>query len=272
LHRRDQGAASTGCWPNRYSYELYGLDRGFVTVLDRDGCERKGRQRPGDSGRAAAVLQNCASSGDDGRELCQRNRRDRRPRPDNHAQATTGRPDLTGKRCAPAWLYTGTSATSDADGFLYLVDRKKDMIDSGGIKSIRATSRRSWRGTRGVEVAVFGIPHDKWGETPVAAVVLRAGESIAADELKRDQRAGAATYQRLDRVVLFDEVPAQCAGKTLKAGVARPRSGLGASAAFATGMLRCTRRPPSADCRTGSRMAAALEGGIRTRSASYRGG
>jgi len=70
---------------------------------------------------------------------------------------------------------------------------------------------------------VFGIPHDKWGETPVAAVVLRAGESIAADELKAWINARvAATYQRLDRVVLFDEFPRNAAGKTLKRELRAP--------------------------------------------------
>jgi len=67
------------------------------------------------------------------------------------------------------------------------------------------------------EVAVFGIPDPKWGETPLAAIVLREGVSASADEL-RDwiNRNVAAQYQRVARVVLYDDFPRNAAGKTLK--------------------------------------------------------
>ena len=70
---------------------------------------------------------------------------------------------------------------------------------------------------------MFGIPHDKWGETPVAAVVLRSKDGIAADELKAWINARvAAKYQRLERVLLCDDFPRNAAGKTLKRELRAP--------------------------------------------------
>jgi acyl-CoA synthetase (AMP-forming)/AMP-acid ligase II len=74
-----------------------------------------------------------------------------------------------------------------------------------------------------LEVAVFGIPHRKWGETPVAAVVLRVKGSAGADELKEWINARvAAKYQRLDRVIVMDDFPRNAAGKTLKREMRAP--------------------------------------------------
>ena len=73
------------------------------------------------------------------------------------------------------------------------------------------------------EVAVFGIPHDKWGETPVAAIVLRESGSIAAEDLKEWINARvAAKYQRLERVIVMDDFPRNAAGKTLKREMRAP--------------------------------------------------
>ena len=74
-----------------------------------------------------------------------------------------------------------------------------------------------------LEVAVFGIPHDKWGETPVAAVVLRAKAGVTPDELREWINARvAAKYQRVDRVLVLDEFPRNTAGKTLKRELRAP--------------------------------------------------
>jgi acyl-CoA synthetase (AMP-forming)/AMP-acid ligase II len=67
------------------------------------------------------------------------------------------------------------------------------------------------------EAAVFGIPHDKWGETPLAAVILHAGESISSDALRQwiNERVGAK-FQRVQDVVIMADFPRNVAGKTLK--------------------------------------------------------
>ena len=70
---------------------------------------------------------------------------------------------------------------------------------------------------------MFGIPHEKWGETPVAAVVLKQGAEVDAETLREwiNQRV-AARYQRIDRVILVTDFPRNAAGKTLKRELRAP--------------------------------------------------
>ena len=98
------------------------------------------------------------------------------------------------------------------------------MIDSGGVKVYpKDVEEIAAHHPAILEVAVFGIPHDKWGETPCAAVVLRERGSADADELKAWINARvAAKYQRLDRVIVLDEFPRNAAGKTLKRELRAP--------------------------------------------------
>ena len=106
----------------------------------------------------------------------------------------------------------------DEEGYLYLVDRKKDMIISGGINVYPKDIEEILVQHPAVrEAAVFGLPHEKWGETPVAAVILKQPGQVSAEKLKAwtNDRVGAK-YQRLDRVILKDDFPRSTAGKTLK--------------------------------------------------------
>jgi acyl-CoA synthetase (AMP-forming)/AMP-acid ligase II len=134
------------------------------------------------------------------------------------------RPDETKQALRDGWLHTGDLGYVDADGFLYLVDRKKDMIDSGGVKVYpKDIEEVAARHPAILEVAVFGIPHDKWGETPVAAVVLRNKDGAGPDELRDWINARvAAKYQRVDRVLVLESFPRNAAGKTLKRELRAP--------------------------------------------------
>ena len=129
-----------------------------------------------------------------------------------------GRPDLTEQAIRDGWLFTGDLGYVDDEGYLYLVDRKKDMIDSGGVKIYPKDIEEVAAHHPAVrEVAVFGVAHEKWGETPVAAVVLRANAEVSADELRDwiNQRVGAR-YQRVHAVQIMADFPRNAAGKTLK--------------------------------------------------------
>ena len=163
--------------PRRF-YELYGLTEGFLTVLDRDDAVRK-------SGSVGVPppFYSMRIVGDDGRELPAGEIGEIVGRGPITMPGYYNRPEETKRTLRDGWLYTGDLGYVDDDGFLYLVDRKKDMIDSGGVKVYpKDIEEIAARHPAILEVAVFGIPHDKWGETPVAAVVLRKKDGASADD------------------------------------------------------------------------------------------
>jgi acyl-CoA synthetase (AMP-forming)/AMP-acid ligase II len=128
------------------------------------------------------------------------------------------RPDLTAKTKINGWYRSGDVGYVDEEGFLYLVDRKKDMIISGGVNVYpRDIEEVAIQHPDVVEVAVFGVDHPHWGETPVAAVVLREGTATAPSDLVAwiNGRVGAK-FQRLGDIMVVESFPRNSAGKTLK--------------------------------------------------------
>lgn len=128
------------------------------------------------------------------------------------------RSDLTAEAIKDGWLHSGDMGYVDEDGFLYLVDRKKDMIISGGVNVYpRDIEEIVVQHPAVQEAAVFGIPHEKWGETPLGAVVLHQGADVSSEELRDwiNERV-AAKFQRVFDVAIMDEFPRNVAGKTLK--------------------------------------------------------
>jgi acyl-CoA synthetase (AMP-forming)/AMP-acid ligase II len=204
--------------PRRF-HELYGLTEGFITVLDRDDAERKA----GSVGVPPPFYE-MRIEGDDGREVPAGTVGEIVGRGPITMPGYYNRPEQTASALRDGWLYTGDLGYVDEDGFLYLVDRKKDMIDSGGVKVYpKDIEEIASRHPAIREVAVFGIPHERWGETPVAAVVLREPDCAAADEIRAwiNERV-AAKYQRVERVVVMRDFPRNAAGKTLKREMRAP--------------------------------------------------
>lgn len=121
--------------------------------------------------------------------------------------------DATGKR----FIRTGDVGRFDEDGFLVLMDRRKDMIISGGFNIYPSDLEAVLRGHPAVaDVAVVGVPSAQWGETPVACVVRAPGLATSADELMSwvNQRVGKT--QRLAALEWVDELPRSAIGKVLK--------------------------------------------------------
>ena len=200
-------------------YELYGLTEGFVTVLDRDEALRKA----GSVGVPPPFYE-MRILREDGSECAPGEVGEIVGRGPITMPGYYRRAEQTADALRDGWLHTGDLGHVDDEGYLYLVDRIKDMIDSGGMKVYpRDIEEIAARHPAIREVAVFGIPHDKWGETPVAAVVLRDGTSDSPDALKDWINARvAARYQRVDRVLIMDDFPRNAAGKTLKREMRAP--------------------------------------------------
>jgi len=129
-----------------------------------------------------------------------------------------GQPALTGRAIVDGWLHTGDLGFVDADGFLHLVDRRKDLIISGGVNVYpRDIEEVLCRHPAVREAAVFGVPDAAWGERPVAAVLLHRDAEIDRDALLEWINANvAARYQRVQALVIHEEFPRNVAGKTLK--------------------------------------------------------
>lgn len=115
------------------------------------------------------------------------------------------------------FIRTGDIGRFDADGFLTLIDRRKDMIVSGGFNiypsDLEAQLRRH---PAIVDAAVIGVPSLQWGETPVAFVVRRSGDATPADVLRSWLNAEVGKTQRLADLVCVEELPRNAIGKVLK--------------------------------------------------------
>jgi long-chain acyl-CoA synthetase len=121
--------------------------------------------------------------------------------------------DPQGKR----FIRTGDIGRFDADGFLTLLDRKKDMIISGGFNIYPSDLEAELRQHPSVlEAAVVGLPSEQWGETPVACCVLKGGAETSAETLLQWVNARVGKTQRLAALHLLDELPRSAIGKVLK--------------------------------------------------------
>ena len=115
------------------------------------------------------------------------------------------------------WLCTGDAAVLDADGYVYLRDRYKDMIVSGGENIYPVEIDNVLQHHPAIsEVAVVGVPHPKWGETPRAYVVLRPGRTATAEDLINFARARLARYKCPTSIVFTDALPRTASGKIMK--------------------------------------------------------
>ena len=132
-------------------------------------------------------------------------------------QGYYGNPEATSETIRSGWLYTGDIARRDADGYIWIMDRKKDMIISGGvnvypkeIEDILSTHPQI------ADVAVIGVPHPDWGETVLAKVVVRPGEALSPDAVRAYCRGKLADYKIPRIVEIVDVLPRNASGKLLK--------------------------------------------------------
>ncbi|MCM5569583.1 acyl-CoA synthetase [Burkholderiaceae bacterium FT117] len=115
------------------------------------------------------------------------------------------------------WFHSGDLGIIDEEGYLRVVDRKKDMIKTGGENvASREVEEVLYQHPAVAEAAVFGTPHPEWIEAVTAAIVLREGAQAGEDELKAHCRQRLAGFKTPKRVVFVDALPKNASGKILK--------------------------------------------------------
>ncbi|HWE14855.1 MAG TPA: long-chain fatty acid--CoA ligase [Solirubrobacteraceae bacterium] len=123
------------------------------------------------------------------------------------------------------WLHTGDIATADADGYLFIVDRKKDLIIRGGYNVYpRELEEVLYTHPAVRAAAVIGVPHESLGEEVGAAVVLMEGEHVTTDELREYMKQKVAAYKYPRVIWLTDELPQGATGKVLKREIKIPEA------------------------------------------------
>jgi acyl-CoA synthetase (AMP-forming)/AMP-acid ligase II len=132
-------------------------------------------------------------------------------------QGYAGKPEATAEAFAGGWFHSGDLVREDPEGFIYVVDRLKDMLISGGENVYPAEVERALIEHPAVaEVAVVGVAHPRWVETPLAVVVAAPGAEVGEEELIALCRERLAGYKKPSAVVFVDELPRNAAGKVLK--------------------------------------------------------
>ena len=135
-----------------------------------------------------------------------------------------GDDELTATRLVDGWVHTNDIGRLDANGYLYVLDRADDMIVSGGFNIWPAELETVIADHPGViEVAVFAIPHERWGETPMAVVCVEDLDAVTAVELIETCGRRLGSYKKPTRLELTTEpLPKSVVGKLLRKQLREP--------------------------------------------------
>jgi acyl-CoA synthetase (AMP-forming)/AMP-acid ligase II len=200
-------------FPRAEILEAYGQTEatdGLTMTVGREALER-----PGTVGRAHALVALAVLS-PDGRPLAAGEQGEIAARGPTIMRGYLDDPERTAETLRGGWLRTGDLGRLDEDGYLFIAGRSKEVIISGGENvSPEEVETVLARHPAVVEVAVFGIPHERWGEQVAAAVVARADLSL--DELREFARAQLAPFKLPRELLILARLPRTSAGKVQRA-------------------------------------------------------
>jgi long-chain acyl-CoA synthetase len=200
--------------------EGYGLsETSPVASFNHPHRERK----PGSIGTPVAGVEMKLRS-DDGSEPAEGEPGEVAIRGHNIMKGYWNRPEATADAIdADGWFKTGDVARRDADGYYFIVDRKKDLIIRGGYNIYpREIEEVLYEHPAVAEAAVVGMPHDEFGEEVGAAVALKDGADCSEAELREYVKSQVAAYKYPRRVWILDELPKGPTGKILKREIEAP--------------------------------------------------
>lgn len=176
---------------------IYGAD---IRIIDDDGVELPWGETGEVVGRSAALMKGYYNDAERTEELLWR-------------EPGTGVP----------FMCSGDIGRFDADGYLYVVGRKKDMIISGGVNIFATDIEAAFIKHAAVsEVAAIGVPHEKWGETPLLLAILNEGASVNEADLMAWGNAQLGRFQRVSAVEIRDAFPRNALDKILKRELREP--------------------------------------------------
>lgn len=191
----------------------YGLSEssGALTGYHPDDTYRVGSVGPALPGIEMCVMdfQNQILAPGQTGELCSRGR--------HIMRGYLNKPEATRETIIDGWLHTGDIGHLDADGYVYITDRKKDLIIKGAENiSPREIEEGLYTHPAVAEAAVFGVPHEMYGEDVVAAVILRAGQTASEAELQQHLIRYVTKFKVPSRILMLESFPKGPSGKILK--------------------------------------------------------
>ncbi|MCB1666379.1 MAG: AMP-binding protein [Pseudomonadales bacterium] len=132
-------------------------------------------------------------------------------------------PDATANALRGGWMYTGDAGRMDEEGFVYIQDRIKDMIVSGGENIYpKEVENALFEHPNVADAAVIGVPSEQWGEAVLAFVATRDGQTIEPDELIAFCRERLAGYKVPRAIESIAQIPRNASGKVLKKDLREP--------------------------------------------------
>ena len=211
--------------PNAGFVQLYGMTEttGTVTALDPEDHSLEGNKRMRSAGKAVAGVE-VEIRGPDNKELPLGEIGEVCIRSPSNTAGYWNLPEATASTIdAEGWVHTGDAAIMDEDGYVYIQDRIKDMIISGGENVYPAEVESAIYGHPAIaEVAVIGIPSDKWGEEVKACIVPKPGMDVDVNDVIAYTRERVAAFKAPKTVDIIPELPRNASGKILRRELRAP--------------------------------------------------